>query len=77
MAAEMTDVEAFARFQFRSHVPREDTYGATCDEQGCAVCNIGAEDEYVSYYTDLADRTYLAPDDDEVADARAWLAEDA
>lgn len=60
---------AFGRGEHRDHTPTEDTYGRTCDERGCAICNLG-ESEYAEDYAALALNPYADawPDDDELAD---------
>ncbi len=50
-----------------SHIPFEDNYGRSCDEQGCAICNIGNAEDFLSYLKH--EHPDHLPDDNEIAEA--------
>lgn len=44
LIAEEAVAHAVALSEIVTHIPRpEDTYGATCDERGCGICNAGLD----------------------------------
>ncbi len=59
----------WTRQQVLGHVPSTDTYGYTCDERGCAICNAGSTEEAASWWDEAP-----APDDEELAEAAVWWA---
>lgn len=63
-------VPAWAASQLVTHTPTEDTYGRTCDERGCIVCNGGTD-----ALPDLAEHLTARFDPQEAADALDLLAE--
>lgn len=64
---------AWAAAALVTHTPQDDTYGVTCDERGCVLCN-GGPDAIPYLAADYADHRW---DPDEAADAldelAAWL----
>lgn len=51
-----------------SHTPTEDNYGRSCDERGCAICNIGDPVEFLAHLQSDPYGQFL-PDDSELYDA--------
>lgn len=64
--------DAWALATIVTHTPQDDTYGRTCDERGCIVCN-GGMDAHASLAIDLASLDRFDPE--EAADALDELAE--
>lgn len=74
------DLRLWATYQAVSHTPREGARGESCDEMGCAICNL-VLDEYVERYVEAVTAPRYdpyawhpaTPDESEMAEAKAEL----